>query len=94
MANAEHLQLLQQGVDVWNVWRRTKEVFHPNLSGANLSRANLNGANLVGADLREVDLTGAKLSKADLTWAASVAQTSRGRTLAVRTSTASTFRRT
>ena len=53
MANEEHLELLRKGVDNWNVWRRTNEVLHPNLRGADLSRAKLSGANLMGADLRE-----------------------------------------
>ena len=44
MANEEHLELLRKGVDNWNVWRRTNEVLHPNLRGADLSRARLSGA--------------------------------------------------
>ena len=67
MANAEYLELLRQGVRVWNQCR---------ISRADLHRADLGGADLRGLDLTGVDLadtyldganlSGAKLSKADL----------------------------
>lgn len=76
MTNPEQLEILKQGVPVWNEWRTA----HPNaiidlsgadLYGAQLSRANLNGANLEKAflekaDLAEADLMGADLSRANL----------------------------
>ncbi len=67
----ELLEVLKQGAEVWNVWRRE----HPNeaidLSGAKLRRsrlasADLRGANLARADLREADLAGADLTQAVL----------------------------
>jgi hypothetical protein len=61
MANAEHLAILQQGVEVWNEWRATKRLDWLDLSGADLRNANL-----PGVDFGEVDLTGAKLHKANL----------------------------
>ena len=80
MANAEHLALLQQGVAVWNEWRKNNpgethlsgaylrgaDLRKANLSKAKLSRANLRGADLRRADLNEADLRGADLRRADL----------------------------
>jgi uncharacterized protein YjbI with pentapeptide repeats len=71
MANSEHLDLLQQGVDIWNAWRAEKPSIRPDLTQANLTKAhlggaNLSGANLSGANLIEADLSGADLSNTDL----------------------------
>ena len=66
----EHLELLQQGVDVWNAWRQKKpSTFRPDLFGASLSAAHLSFANLSGADLSAAHLSFAKLSGADLSGA-------------------------
>ena len=61
MANAQHLALLKQGVDVWNDWRKKEPSIIPDLRGADLRSWNLAGANLRGADLIKADLTGANL---------------------------------
>jgi uncharacterized protein YjbI with pentapeptide repeats len=77
MADEEHLQIIRQGVDVWNEWReKHPEVVQPdlreaNLIGADLSRANLLGANLcgthlIGAHLLEANLCEANLREANL----------------------------
>ena len=76
MANPEHLQIVKQGVEVWNQWRKqhsdiTPDLTRANLSGAKLSRANLSEANLSGtvlrrANLREVNLRQANLGQVDL----------------------------
>jgi uncharacterized protein YjbI with pentapeptide repeats len=76
MAKQEHLDILNQGVEVWNSWRRENAEVRPDLSGASLSQANLRhadlhgadlrGANLSEADLRQAHLEGANLSKANL----------------------------
>ena len=65
MANQEHLDILKQGVGVWNRWRIENPEL-PDLSGANLIGANLRGANLSGADLAGADLSGADLIEANL----------------------------
>ena len=70
MANPEHLAILKQGVEVWNVWRRMNGI-KPDLRGADLQGANLRGANLdvtylVAADLSYADLSDVKLAYAHL----------------------------
>jgi uncharacterized protein YjbI with pentapeptide repeats len=84
MANPEHLEILKQGVEVWNTWRRANPSIEPDLTRASLSGAHLVGADLNRADFREADLKGAilqgtdligtsfrqaDLTKADLSWA-------------------------
>src|SRR5258708_32944157 len=81
MANQEHLNLLKQGVEIWNQWKerhiwkpfdlREAELFDADLRGADLSNADLSGAdlraaNLSGADLSEANLSEANLSEANL----------------------------
>lgn len=46
MANEKHLQILKQGVDVWNEWRSQRRSV---LECLDLSKADLRGANLEGA---------------------------------------------
>ena len=46
MANQEHVDILRQGVDVWNAWRKRHHEIQPDLSGVDLSRAILIVANL------------------------------------------------
>jgi hypothetical protein len=41
MADEEHLQILQQAVDVWNEWRKSNPELIPDLDGATLYEANL-----------------------------------------------------
>ena len=81
MANQEHLDLLKQGVEAWNQWRKEHPNVEPDLSEAdlnradlfkadftnsNLRRANINRANLMDADLSGADLREADLGEADL----------------------------
>lgn len=66
MADSEHLAILRQGVEAWNVWRMEHPDVTPDLSGANHSKMDLTGANLSGTDLRGADLSEANLSKSDL----------------------------
>jgi len=74
MANSEHLQILQQGVEAWNQWRRQHRDITPDLGeavlrGANLTRTNLAQANLIGANLAQANFTRANLTRANLTGA-------------------------
>jgi hypothetical protein len=82
MANPQHLEILKQGVEVWNEWRKENLDVEPDLEGANLSGANLEGASLFWANLKganlsktycvaayfyEANLAGANFFRADLT---------------------------
>ena len=69
MANQEHLDILKQGVEVWNEWREENAEVWPDLERADLVGANLSGAHLRLADLRRANLSGANLSGADLSGA-------------------------
>ena len=66
MPDEEQLELLRQGVQGWNEWRRNNPRVRPSLSRANLSNANLRGANLSKANLRKANLRKADLQAADL----------------------------
>lgn len=76
MANAQHLQLLKQGKNVWNAWRREDCQIQPDLEDADfagmdlsdflLGDTHLRGANLTNASLRNAVLFGTDLSHASL----------------------------
>jgi hypothetical protein len=66
MANSEHLEILKQGVKVWNAWRENNRNIDPDLSGAHLVGMNLVHVNLVNANLRNANLHIAHLDHADL----------------------------
>lgn len=71
MANPEHLEVLAQGVNVWNGWRDANHGTVPDLVDVRLPGHDLFGANfrlckLAGADLSSCDLRRSHLSGADL----------------------------
>ena len=61
MANPEHVEILKQGVEVWNKWREENQDVQPNFTAVDLQRTDLQGVNL-----EKADLTGAKLWRANL----------------------------
>ncbi len=82
MAVAKHLDILKQGVSVWNRWRSENLRIRPVLTGArlegrdfsgvnflktNLSGARLSGATFREANLRYTDFSGCDLRDADFT---------------------------
>ena len=64
MANQEHLEILKQGVAVWNQWRKEHRDVHPDLSGADLADAHLNDARLSFSQLNEARFSDAQLQRA------------------------------
>ncbi len=72
MANQEHLDILKQGVEVWNKWREEHPEIEPDLSGENfrevprLEGVNFSRVNLMDVRLFGENLTGANLTNADL----------------------------
>ncbi|MGB9123642.1 MAG: toll/interleukin-1 receptor domain-containing protein [Candidatus Angelobacter sp.] len=69
MANPEHVNILEEGVETWNKWRETNSSIVPNLAKADLSRVDLRGANLYQANLGGANFDGAQLSRANLSGA-------------------------
>jgi hypothetical protein len=65
MANKEHVEILKQGVEVWNNWRTQNPQIKINLHGANLSRANFHGANMSEADLGRANFHRTNLGQAN-----------------------------
>jgi uncharacterized protein YjbI with pentapeptide repeats len=66
MADEKQLELLAQGAEKWNQWRREYPQIRPDLSEASLVNADLSRANLDDCDLRSADLSKAQLSHASL----------------------------
>ena len=57
----DHREILAEGVQAWNLWRKKYMDVAPRLTGA-----RLRGRRLEGVDFRETDLSGAILERADL----------------------------
>ena len=76
MANQEHIDILKQGVEAWDHWRRNNMVVIPDLSGAdicgmilwrgNFSRVNFSNARLVKTDFQFSNLSSSNFSGADM----------------------------
>jgi uncharacterized protein YjbI with pentapeptide repeats len=66
VANEKQLEILKQGVDVWNKWRRDYPEIKPCVAGHNLQDTHLEGANFRGADLSRMSLLRVSLERAEL----------------------------
>ena len=66
MADHEQLDIVGQGVSVWNDWRESNPDVVPDLSEANLVKADLRGVDLGRANLERANLTRAVLDDANL----------------------------
>jgi hypothetical protein len=79
MATQQHLDILKQGVEIWNQWRQEQfdaffdlsqtDLRRARLTIADLSHADLSGIKLSGVNLSYVNLSGANLSSAGLSQA-------------------------
>lgn len=72
--NEKHIDILHQGVDVWNQWRQANPntrpiLFKANLKRLDLRRVNFSQSNLVACNLSWANLEKADLSEANLSWA-------------------------
>jgi hypothetical protein len=65
MADPIQLNVIRQGVEVWNQWRKDNRIL-PSLERADLHKVDLRGANLKTAFLQEADLSGSSLADANL----------------------------
>jgi uncharacterized protein YjbI with pentapeptide repeats len=66
MADEEHLEILDQGTEAWNRWRKQNPEIRPNLSRANLINRDLSRIDFSNCDLSRADLSKAELSHANL----------------------------
>jgi uncharacterized protein YjbI with pentapeptide repeats len=64
MANPEHLDILKQGVEAWNNWRKSNPEIIPDLSSADLAEENLPYINFSRTDLNRANLDRADLNHA------------------------------
>jgi len=61
MADQEQLDILKQGVEIWNQWRREHPSMVPDLSFADSTEVDLDDADLSGADFSDANLREAQL---------------------------------
>lgn len=66
VANQTHLDIIKQGVALWNQWRKDNSGVEPELAGADLFKLDLSGADLSETDLRKVNLRESNLQEAKL----------------------------
>lgn len=71
MANPEHLEILKQGVGIWNQWREKNPEIKPNLEGSDFSNKDFRGINFDDVNFSEAkfnacDLRDARFMEADL----------------------------
>jgi uncharacterized protein YjbI with pentapeptide repeats len=64
MANREQLEILKQGVAIWNNWADANPSLDIDLSNADLSNMDLRGAQLTDANLAGANLSGSRLDDA------------------------------
>jgi TIR domain/Pentapeptide repeats (8 copies) len=86
VANKEHLDILLQGRDSWDQWRKEEPEALPDLCDANLHQAHLegydlHGVDLIGANLYHANLSGANLEGVDCAQALLTGAILRGATL-------------
>jgi len=63
--NEEHLKILEQGVGIWNEWRKKNPDIDPDISGARVYLPEFPGADFRYTDLSDVDFGVAYLIEAN-----------------------------
>ena len=66
MADSDHIEVLNQGVEAWNRWRTENPGVRPTLVGEDLSDMDLAGVNLSEADLHDAEFFHSNLRGANL----------------------------
>jgi uncharacterized protein YjbI with pentapeptide repeats len=66
MANQEHLEILKQGVEVWNRWREEHADIRPDLSEADLTGVHLSGAHLHQTNFYRANLSDTYIQSTNL----------------------------
>ena len=66
MANSEHLQILEKGVEAWNQWREQHRDVRPDLRRVDFGSADLTKTTLAKTILTRTILTEAELTEAYL----------------------------
>jgi uncharacterized protein YjbI with pentapeptide repeats len=69
MANQKHLEILKEGKETWNSWRKENPKIEPDLSGADLSRIFYGEIDFSGTNLEKADLSSAFLPNANFSFA-------------------------
>ncbi|MCW3107098.1 MAG: pentapeptide repeat-containing protein [Segetibacter sp.] len=57
MADFKHLDILKQGVNTWNKWRKDNPEIIPDLSSSDLTALNLTAANFTNTNFDNAILT-------------------------------------
>lgn len=66
LANQEHLDILKQGVEIWNRWRQKHPEIQPDFDEANLEETHLGGADLSKTNFRRAYLFRTVLDESNL----------------------------
>jgi hypothetical protein len=75
MANSKHIEILKQGTEVWNRWRKEHPEVRPDLSNAHITvithtsiyfdNGVMSGQSIIEPKLGGIDFRGADLNEAD-----------------------------
>lgn len=75
MANPEHVEILKQGVDVWNRWRKKDSKTKPNLNQDKLNKLELKGYNFLEAEMNKAQIIGCDFESCDFYGASLIGST-------------------